>query len=521
MQLTPLLPIQVTSVPLKNQDVHTVDTVQKSTDIPRSSSSVEILNKAAPTDESDTYTRPRLVPKTFTNIFSASDSAAVQNMSKGLNDTMAQSAAGGHLKVSGLMSQLSGLAGETASFEAEVRLSQLSEEAAASGVSPDFNEQLRGNKGGSMTVQIRTKDGDVIDVELGTVTNAKGEKSLTFMMTVDGELSEKEMKAIDEVAQSLGKVADRYFSDGEAALNELRGLDNDLLGGFSLKLQKGDESLQLNYNVSKLDGSMQLDGKFNGYSFDVRREAGHSLVDDTLLDNPQYQQYLQLIEESGQEYGTDNETVRFMKDGLGALFGLSVSAEEQHVKQVDTETKALSDFHSNLPDFEASFDSPVFVNKYHPADKSFMSLTMSQESSLEKTDSGEISLTQNFKYQQSIHTFESLPGHAGPDLKHGDYIIQRQEKDEQVVRELELNNSRPVVATEYRMGDESLVRETKERFLVTDVQKEEDSYANVINLLEQIDASGKAVSESQQEQLLNSDVLELFEYAGETDEDVK
>ncbi len=476
-------------------------------------------------DESDTYARPRLVSRTFSNVISPADGHTTRETSSHLSNAIGRYSATGDLDPTGFMSRLAGMAGETSLFEGEVRRASISEEAAAANVQPDFKDKLRG-PGETMEVQLRTADGDLVTIELKAVNAEGGDKALSFTMEVKGDLSEQELAAVSEAANGLGKVANRFFKDGEAALNELPSLENKALTGFTLELKDlNNETLQLEFNRSALEGNMQLKGEFNGYSFDVTRNTAGTMIGDALLENPQYQQYVKLIEESGQAYGTDSDNIRFMKEGLDAAFG--VQSDEDTAERIgengsvapylnDTSRETINNFASNLPDFEASFRSSVTVNPYRVTDQAFMTLDMSQSTELNKAASGNIDFTQKFNYEQTVQTFEALPGMDQPDLKGGNYVLQTLDRKEEVLRYLELDNGQPATAAESRKGEESLVREIKEQFAVKDTEVGKEGFDYVVDLLAQADALGEKSAEFQRDQLLNSETLQLFELAGST-----
>lgn len=524
--------MKLTSIPLSQlQPQPAASNIRELQPSPEPASRVNSITPASsvspsPTaDESDIYARPRLVTRTFSNVISSTDGYAIREASSHLSNALGLYNATGKLDPTGFMSRLASMAGETSSFEGEVRRASISEEAAAADVQPDFKDQLRG-PGETMKVQLRTADGDQVSIELKAVNAEGGDKALSFNMEVKGDLSEQELAAVSEIANGLGKVANSFFKDGKAALNELPSLENSALTGFTLELKDiGDEELKLEFNRSALEGNMRLKGEFDGYSFDVTRDTAGTMIGDALLENPQYQQYVRLIEKSGQAYDTDSDNIRFMKEGLGAIFGAQLDEDTSERIGMngstapylnDTSRETINNFASNLPDFEASFRSSITVNPYRVTDKAFMALDMSQSTELNKAASGNIEFTQKFNYEQTIQTFEALPGMDKPDLKGGNYVLQTLDRNEEVLRHLELDNGRPATAAESRKGEESLVREIKEQFAVKDTEVEKDGFDYVVDLLTQADVLGEKAAEFQRKQLLNSETLHLFELTGST-----
>ncbi|MCV6590502.1 MAG: hypothetical protein OIF57_15980 [Marinobacterium sp.] len=461
----------------------------------------------------DTYQKPQLVSETFSSVRSAADGESVRAMKEHLEASVGRFNNGMALKASGFLSQLSALSATTPDFEGQQRITQLSEEAAAAGVGPDFSERLRDVESG-MVLEVRTREGDLVTVELEAARGSNGEPGILFSMSVEGELSETEQVALDGLANQLGGLSDQFFEKGAAALSELEGLNTGVLNGFSLELtDKTHGELKLEHEVSSATGVQSFKGEYQGYSFDIETALGQLVTGDNLTDNAQYQQYLSLIDQSAYEYGADNDVSRFLKDGMNVLFG--VVPQEAEKEGISARQGAqLDKFFSNLPDFSAQFESSKQVNPYNSSDTAYMSLGMNQQTELSRTDTGQLDAVQRFSYEQTVKTFEALPGQEHPDLKGGNYIMQTLKRDESVTRMLRFAGEQPEAALEARQGRELLSREYKERFMVVDSDQDERSHSSVSNLMKEAKELGTEHYQNRLDDLMDSENLKLFELAG-------
>jgi hypothetical protein len=113
-----------------------------------------------------------------------------------------------------------------------------------------------------LNLTIQTREGDTVTLYIDrnrSVTNAlyatagadqqsltlshSAQSSLDISYSVDGNLSQDELTAIDQLVTGLGKLADKFFSGNvPATLNKVQalGFDNQVLAGFSLQLNYGE-----------------------------------------------------------------------------------------------------------------------------------------------------------------------------------------------------------------------------------------------------------------------------------------
>lgn len=508
------------SSPLASQDAaaRPVDPNQSTTQY-RAEVSQRVAVGEISQDEADTYIRPRVVSHIFSTAWSPAEGEAVSAMSRITNEAMHQYSAGASFNTSGFLNNLGALSADTSAYTASQLRMDVSEQAVESGYRPELGGPLA-KVHDSVEMTVRTADGDVVTLTLERGVDSEGKQGLSVAFNVEGDLSEAEQKELDTLSQSLGKIADNFFAEGKANLSELNGLSTSQLTGFELSLLAGDETLSLTYDVNNTQGERRLQGEYQGYTFDITQAMEGRVSGEPLTENAQYQQYMQLIEQAGRDYDSDNDVIGFMKAGMDVLFAPAEDAEADDTGPVDRVERVLGQsnealldqFNSNLPDFKASFHSPVTVNPFYVADKAFMSLEMSQVSAEEKKEDGHVFAAQRFNYEQTIQTFEPLNKGEEPELAEGNYILKTIERREQTDRTLVAKAGTPKEAFEHRQGEEVIKEQIKLDFTVVDEKEDRDSFNEIIDLIAEASESGPEVFQKKLDDLIDSETLDIFNF---------
>jgi len=121
----------------------------------------------------------------------------------------------------------------------------------------------------SFTLRVKTRDGDVIDIQLkysdereqkNINTTHILDREISVSYQVEGNLSDAEKEALNELTQGLSSLADRFFA-GKGSLTEISGLDmfdSEQLASFSLSLEdhaetsgEGLQKLLVEYSVNQ------------------------------------------------------------------------------------------------------------------------------------------------------------------------------------------------------------------------------------------------------------------------------
>lgn len=429
------------------------------------------------------------------------------------------------MKASSFMSRLGDLSSETNSYHNQARTFSVPMGTNPGQIRSDM-DQRPGTSVESMTLTVTTKGGDTIEIKLNRqqVLGDDGAERVEFSFEVDGDLSEKEREALDKLAAKLGKVADDFFVTGSARLGDLSDLDTDVIRSFDLKLNNLDEnpgksgSVQFHYQVNAGNQTHQLKGEDDqGYRFDIVAELGASfaaggMADGELAANQSFQQYIDLINTAGRLYEADSKSMAFFRDALSTMLDVDEEEFDEGVKGASEATQTEKLFHSNLPDFTASFESPKIRNEKNYSEISYMSLSMSQNTREDKNDEREY-LQQRFSYDMQVNTWEPLEGMRKPDLESGYYIFRTQHYSEDTTRTLETRNGTVENLLLQRSVEKNITEKEYRDYRLVDERQDKQSDDVVVQQLEQINT---LLTSQQQldalDELLDSNNQELFVY---------
>ncbi len=341
-------------------------------------------------------------------------------------------------KASPFFSQLGGLSAETASFRNEVRSFRVPADIAADQYSPSFTG-LAGKRQESVTLTIRTREGDTVNIQLVRRQGTDNE-SMAFSFEVTGELSKEERAALDKLASKLGEVADEFFRTGTAELRGLAELDDAAITSFSLSLAKprGDDydTLTYDFRIDETTNTRHLSGKdAQGYEFDINAHIKSLLATDKLSAHQTLEQYLMLIREAGNTRGAASASVRFMVDGLRSVLALDdmdLTAKEP--------SSMPSAFLTGLPDFTASFRSAITFNPENRTQVSAMELTMGQDTRVE-TEGPRLLIQQQSYYDLHSSYFRHPHWLEAADFTGGNYVYAQEHRSGKTTRTLDMTNN--------------------------------------------------------------------------------
>src|SRR5690554_3212875 len=360
---------------------------------------------------------------------------ASQNLMNELSSLQHQKAP---FRASPFLTQLGALSRETNLYSNEARSYRVPGDIAAQSFNPDF-AGYAGPKRESVGLTIHTKEGDTIRI---TLEHRKGEsESLAFSFEVTGELSEQEQAALDKLTAKLGDVADEFFRTGSAELRGLGDLDDEAIDSFNLSLSKpgGKDFVTLTYDY-ELDEATQtrrLHGEDSfGYQFEISANLNGLTNTASSIAHPSLEQYLELIRRAGDTQGTESSSVRFMIDGLRSML-MPDSSRAAPVAAQDSVEALLVGFDTGLPDFKASFYSPVFRNRGRPGQAAAMALTMGQKTRVEvKAD--QLLVQQESFYELHNSGWKSLTQGRSPSLETGNYIYFSEHESGKTTRTLDI-----------------------------------------------------------------------------------
>lgn len=328
---------------------------------------------------------------------------------------------------SNLLSKVGALSRETSVYRNEVRRFSVPQNIALDKFSPDFSKSV-GTRAETVTLNIKTKEGDNIQIQVSRNTSGKDTSQLEFSFTVDGELSEQEQLALEKLATKLGEMGDEFFRAGSTELRGLKDIDTDVISHFSFSLQRFDPATnkyleqKYEFNVDDVAQTQELVAvDVNNYKVEIKTGL-QSIAQENVLEHELLQQYLDLIRKSSDESHTPNASKRFMVDAFRSMFSGFIATGEPGVEGAAEQTAdaktpeaALRAFDTGMPDFKATFRSPVVHNPGFYTQTSAMVLTIEQQTTAEK-NGDELLVKQESRYELKNNHFGFAAAAAVGDL---------------------------------------------------------------------------------------------------------
>lgn len=316
--------------------------------------------------------------------------------------------------VSSLFSQVAALSRETSEYRNEVRQFRVPPKVAVDKFSPDFSA-AKGKRIESVFLNLRTKDGDSINIQFSRNNIRDGTSVMEFSLVVDGDLSEGEQKALAALMEKLGAMGDEFFRADTTQLRGLKDVDTQFITGFNFTLQRFNPATDTyvehsyEFSVDEVAQTQTLRAEdVKGYSVNITSQL-QSLAGIPNLERDVLQQYLDLIAQASDESAAPNASKRFMLDAFNSVFG---SFLKPVIAEGDTESdaaqEAIAAFDSGMPDFTASFRSPVYHNPGYYSQVAAMSLTLEQQTRTEQNGDN-LLIKQNTRYDFSYSKFEHTP----------------------------------------------------------------------------------------------------------------
>lgn len=382
-------------------------------------------------------------------------------------------------------SQVGALSRETTDYSNEARSKRLAIDAAPETMRPDFSKTT-GIVLTTATLSIRTRDGDTINM---TLTQALTGGSLLFTFNVEGELSEEEQLALEKLAAKLGEVADEFFRSGTAELRGLDDFDSKLLDSFTLSVSQfngsGYDTISYDYAIDETNNTARLTAEDTfGYEFDISSHTQGLLNGKQVFAHQTLEQYLALIRQAANEHKAESSSIRFMLDGLRSmLLANNINIDTENAGAFE---RVLNSFDTALPDFKATFSSPVVHNPNLYTQVSSMHLSMGQTTDVEVINNRTLMQQKNFYELTESHWLAS-PGMEAAHLDIGNYRYINQHVRESITRTLDSKGSQVKDALVEHEKEWSRKEQLFVDFKAQPASTMGNSYRTLINLIDQLD----------------------------------
>jgi len=454
-----------------------------------------LVNLSGFKDASDLYEQPKLVD--MVQMSSTQDKTKTATT---LSQALAADAANlrknkSPFTPSNFLNQIGSLSRETNTYKNSAFSYQLASTKANDKLKLSFAD-TGGKPQETVTLRVRTKDGDTIDIKIQHSKSATGD-NLEFSFDVTGKLSEAEQDALEKLANKLGQVADDFFRTGTTELHGLKEFDQANLKDFQIEFSKpkGDSYTTMNYNfsVDEQTQTQHLSAKdSDGYSFDITANLQDLLGDANPSFNQSLENYLAIIRKTlnqhqpAQAEHSNTASMRFILDGLTSM--LSHTGKQNEALAGSSTDKALAAFDTGLPDFTAVINAPLYV--YRDLQHSLelpesMSLKLEQRTERQVQKDGTLLVKQVNSFERQSRQIEAIPGADKPDFIFGNFNYKTVHEKQETSRILSLGkNEINNLITEHTDSVETTL-ESYRNFKSQGIQKEEHQDYKINQLVDE------------------------------------
>ena len=341
-------------------------------------------------------------------------------------------------------SQIGALSRETNEYRNEARGLTLAASKVTDKTKIDFDSSS-GRPQEGVTMRIKTKDGDFIDVKLQRNSGGSGD-SIGFSFVVTGKLSAEEQDALEKLSTKLGEVADDFFRLGNTSLHGLKEFDNSVLESFNIEFSKpkGDSYAVMKYDYS-VDSATQTQrlvaSDAEGFGVDINSNLHSLLGTSKATGNNSLTLYLDLIRKVFNEHspageGSNRLNKQFILDAFSSM--IVPLAEKATAGATGDSQKMLDAFNSGLPDFTASIHAPLYHNYKNYLTPQALQLNLSQTTKMESREDGSLLVKQLNTYERHSSQLEGIVGSDKGDVETGNYIYHVIHEKQQTSRILDL-----------------------------------------------------------------------------------
>lgn len=470
---------------------------------PESTASPSVLvNFSGPKEPPSTYEQPKLVDVVqVRNPQDKTETAAkithlLSSDVLNLRDTKSP------FSVSNFFNQIGTLSRETTQYRNEARSLQVLSTKASDKAALNFSESS-GKIQAGVTLSIRTKDGDTIDVSIQHRKGFTGD-SLEFTFNVTGELSEAEQEALENLAAKLGDVADDFFRTGTAQLHGLKEFDQTTLKDFRIEFSKAKTNdtyatLSYDYAIDEQTQTHRLSAKdADGYTLNITAHLQDVLGLANPSVNPSFytslENYLSLIRKSLNEHNPyqqeqhNSASARFAIDAFTSM--LSPKSTPSDSPAGSNTEKALTAFTTGLPDFTAVINAPLQIYKDPENELEIpenMTLKLEQRTEYEAQANGSLLIKQTNSFERQSRELEALAGNEKADMKAGNFAYRTQHEKQQTTRFLTLAETGiSNLVTEHTSSIENTL-ETYKHFHLDNIEKDEQKNRQLMQLTDEIE----------------------------------
>ncbi|GGY67358.1 hypothetical protein GCM10011613_09340 [Cellvibrio zantedeschiae] len=454
-----------------------------------------IVTFTGPSKPSDTYEPPRLVNVVQIRSAQAKGVASVAVNQSLISELSSLSTSRSPFSTSSFFNQIGALSRETNQYRNDARSQQMASTKATDKLKLDF-EAYEGKPKSTVTLRIRTKDGDNIDVKIQHSSGLLGD-SLEFSFNVEGKLSKDEQDALEKLARKLGDIADDFFRTGTTQLHGLKEFDQAQLKDFKIEFSKAKTidtytTASYEYSVDEAKQTQTLRAKDgDGYSFDITADLQSLLGEANSSFHQALESYLEVIRKTLNEHQPlqqehfNSASLRFVIDGLTSLLAPKTAADKTPADS--PAEKAIAAFDTGLPDFTAVISAPLLM-LYKPEHQLIipesMTLRLEQRTETALNDKGGLLIKQVNSFERQSREIEGVVGTDNGDLTRGNFTYKTIHEKQEMSRILDVMESGMKSMIEDFNSSMDTKIETYANFYLVDVKtdpKQERKLTQLVN----------------------------------------
>ncbi len=486
--------------------------------------------------EPNVYSEPKRITRlAFSNPVEVSNSTK-QFAQSSLNTHLGVSLSGGALRLSELVDS-----GKN-SYEQDIRQysnyeSYQGRRDSREAINIEDFKDLKYNKNESLTLKLKTKDGDTINFTLqgytgsGETPDKEGAifKGVKVSFEFEGKLSQQEKDQLNTFTQNIDQMVKQLSSSKDFDFNQLdltsltSFSDIDIAFKPSGSAKEITTELKLNYKDTETERSIDVDFLGHQSQLDIDKTslgAGAS----SQQQQKGLQQYLTILEDSAREAHAQDSASSLMKNVFEAGFkGLGLDeAESNNKNAIDAsklslnsiENESIKDIHNKtlvpLPDFDFSFDSKVEnPNKENmPLEYQGFKVDLSMVTQI-KEDQNEQKTTaiQTQKFELSGAYYSPLDGLDQPDFENQNYKYTQIDRSSEKVTTIQTEHGQLLSAITTESGESSSKTLEYQMGKLVDEDEDSSSFLEVTDFTE----LAKQESEQQSHALLKTVMIDPFE----------
>ncbi len=471
-------------------------------------------------ENNDAYTQPRRNTRlSYSNPDNVS-AGTEQLVSNSFNSHFGVSLAGGASRLSQLLNS-----GEK-SYEQDIRQYSnydiyMGQKDNGADINIEGFTDLEYKKDASLTISLKTKDGDTITFSLqgykghGESDDSAGAmfKGIKVSFEFEGSLSQKEKKEIEAFTQNIDQLMSQLSSD---SILDLGQLDLGALTTFSEASlsykpspygQETGTKLELNYSDNDADRSISVN--FLGHKSQLSIDkASLALTATEQQRQDSVQQYLSLLDDSAREAHAKESATNVMKEVFKAGFSNLVE-EEKDPKELNETQQLHNKSLVALPDFDFSFDSKIETpnEENRPLEYEGFKLDLSMTTQIEQDEfSDMVTAIQTQKFELSAAYYTPLLGLDRPDFDDQNYNYTVLERSSEKVTTVESDKGKVTSANTLESGESDRLTIEYRMGKVVDEDIDSKDFHELTDFTE----LAKQKDQQQTEELLNTVMIDPY-----------